>query len=257
MIHGRHHRPVKGVMLQPANLATSTGLRGRRVLGTTPGGRYHSAPMFHWPTCACGRPTRSAAARTWSYPVSGGTRAAGGRAAPRHRPVLILMIGMLFDHPDFDRYDLSSLRQFCYGASPISPGARPDPTAAADVELAGLRDDRAVPGGDAARRTTTAPTRRATRRAAPRHHGEIGWSTRTVRTCRPAPSAGGQRRGSHAMLGTGTSPGHTAAALRDQVDAHQRRRPLGKDSCLFVVEPDLLLSLPGHDRLRWGGTCTR
>jgi acyl-CoA synthetase (AMP-forming)/AMP-acid ligase II len=32
------------------------------------------------------------------------------------------MIQMLVDHPDVHKYDLSSLRQMAYGASPISEG---------------------------------------------------------------------------------------------------------------------------------------
>ena len=114
----------KGVMISHANLLTSaTGVAVQRTWSTPNGVFLHSAPMFHladlcmWVThCLEGNthvviPGFEAKAVLETVQTNGVT------------DILLVptMIQMLMDHPDFGEYDLSSLRLFCYGASPISP----------------------------------------------------------------------------------------------------------------------------------------
>jgi acyl-CoA synthetase (AMP-forming)/AMP-acid ligase II len=113
----------KGVMLSHANLLTSA--LGSAATGRLcePGGRLlHAAPMFHLADGAA-----------WTAQTAiGGTHV----IVPAFDPVGVLtaiaehqvtsallvptMIGMLVNHPDAGAYDVSSLRQLLYGASPIS-----------------------------------------------------------------------------------------------------------------------------------------
>src|SRR4029078_6524765 len=88
-----------------------------------PDGIYlHAPPMFHIANGWC----------MYCTLAGGGTRvviqgfAAGGGAQALERVrvtntlLVPTMIQMFVDHPGIDKYDLSSLRQILYGASPIS-----------------------------------------------------------------------------------------------------------------------------------------
>ena len=114
----------KGVMLSHGNLYTNS------ILGVAEGTvrrgsiGLHAAPMFHLADGA----------------FMNGLFAAGccHVILPRFDPICVLqaiaahgvtdmllvptMIQMLVDHPDIQQYDLSSLQQMLYGASPISEG---------------------------------------------------------------------------------------------------------------------------------------
>lgn len=114
----------KGVMLSHANLLTSaTGVAVQRTWSTPNGVFLHSAPMFHLADLCM-----------WvTHCLEGNTHV----VVPGFEPTAVLdmvqrhgvtdmflvptMIQMLIDHPDFASYDLSTLRRFCYGGSPISP----------------------------------------------------------------------------------------------------------------------------------------
>lgn len=113
----------KGVMLSHDNMgvAALSGLASGHFL--TPAGRMlHSAPMFHlagFSAWNCGSLAGSTHVIVPSF-----TPGAVLEAVARYRVTdLVLvptMVQMLVDDPGIDRYDLSSVRQFTYGASPIS-----------------------------------------------------------------------------------------------------------------------------------------
>ncbi|BCX53619.1 MULTISPECIES: acyl-CoA synthetase [Comamonas] len=114
----------KGVMLCHRNLYTNaiSGVSSQIVRAGSIG--LHAAPMFHLADGA----------------FMNALFAAGGChvMVPRFDPLAVLqaiastgvtdtllvptMIQMLVDHPDLHKYDLKSLRQMAYGASPISEG---------------------------------------------------------------------------------------------------------------------------------------
>ncbi|HEY7010365.1 MAG TPA: long-chain fatty acid--CoA ligase [Jatrophihabitantaceae bacterium] len=112
----------KGVMLSHRNIATSA--MGFASVGElTPGGRtLYAAPIFHLAALA------SFVAAT----IMGSTHV----SVPQFEPLAVLsaiekhrvtdallvptMIQLLVDHPDVDAFDVSSIAQLFYGASPIS-----------------------------------------------------------------------------------------------------------------------------------------
>ncbi len=112
----------KGVMLSHRAIWTSS-MSSVADYGMTSDAIYlHAAPMFHIGDGSLGMQTT----------IAGGTHA----FLPAYDPVRLLtmvqehrvthtmliatMIRMLIDHPEFDRFDLSSLRRLVYGAAPIS-----------------------------------------------------------------------------------------------------------------------------------------
>jgi acyl-CoA synthetase (AMP-forming)/AMP-acid ligase II len=113
----------KGVMLTHANLIASANSLAVAALAEIRGGRsMHCSPLFH-----------GAALANWlAQEVVGGSHVFVPKFEPKavlqaiaeHRPIATLlvpsMIQMLVDHPEAGGYDLSSLRYFIYGASPIS-----------------------------------------------------------------------------------------------------------------------------------------
>ncbi|KXF51340.1 fatty-acid--CoA ligase [Rhodococcus sp. SC4] len=114
----------KGVMLTHTNLVTSALGALSSETGVTRDGRLlHSAPMFH-----------SADFAAWTQQMLlGGTHV----MLPSFDPDQVLatiehcrvtdlalvptLIQRLVDHPEIDRYDLSSVRTVLYGGSPIAP----------------------------------------------------------------------------------------------------------------------------------------
>ncbi|NMO02324.1 long-chain fatty acid--CoA ligase [Gordonia sp. TBRC 11910] len=211
----------KGVMLSHANLITSAlGCAATGFL-TTPAGRFlHSAPMFHLADL-CMWAAQSLVGNTHAIvPSFEPTRVLTAIQQHEITDLFLVptMIQMLIDHPQFDSFDLSSLRRFVYGASPISPKVLDRLlTLLPDVELAqaygqtelspvatllGPADHRAV-----------GPHRYSAGRAAP--HSEI-------RVVRPdgADAATGEvgeivSRGGHVMTGYWNMPEATAAAIRE------------------------------------------
>lgn len=111
----------KGVMLTHANLIHNAMLLASHFPDTVDATYLHAAPMFH---IADG-------AGTFLYTLSGGTHA----FIPAFDPVRTLeaienlrisnmllvpvMMNMMVNHPDADKYDLSSIRVAAYGASPM------------------------------------------------------------------------------------------------------------------------------------------
>ena len=112
----------KGVMLSHANMVISClGSQAADAI-VTPGGRtLHAAPLFHLAgLTALNRQMLTGGAHViipMFEPV------AVMEAIQRHKVSMALllpvMIQMLVDHPDRDRYELSSLRSCVYAASPI------------------------------------------------------------------------------------------------------------------------------------------
>ena len=113
----------KGVMLTHKNIMANVE-HGERVFDYTPDDIFlHSAPMFHL----------ADGAAVFSNTARGATQAFIPRFDPAHvletisreritGTVLVpTMINFLLQVPDIGSYDLSSLRQINYGASPIAP----------------------------------------------------------------------------------------------------------------------------------------
>ena len=111
----------KGVELTHRNI-TANAFHFQAMLHFTPEDRFlHIAPMFHL----------ADAAAIYAVTMMGGTQVFGRAFEPRltldliqtHKvSVTILvptMVNFVLNHPDFDGYDLSSLRVFMYGASPM------------------------------------------------------------------------------------------------------------------------------------------
>jgi long-chain acyl-CoA synthetase len=112
---------AKGVMLSHANLM-SNSMTAMVNLGIRHGSVHlHVSPLFHM----------AGGSRVFTTTVAGATHA----VIPRFEPALFLdaieryrvtvtvvvptMLNALLQHPDFDRYDLSSLELLTYGASPM------------------------------------------------------------------------------------------------------------------------------------------
>lgn len=111
----------KGVMLSPATLVPTALQVQIRTALTADSVLLHAAPLFHM------------AAGGMSYAAFGvgATQAVVPRFEPgavlaaveKYRATHVLwvptMLQMILDHPDFDKYDLSSLRRIVYGAAPM------------------------------------------------------------------------------------------------------------------------------------------
>lgn len=111
----------KGVMLTGRNLV-SNAFHALALLKYTERDRYlHIAPMFHL----------ADAASIYAVTMMGGTHVFGRAFEPKlaleliqnHKVTMLIlvptMLNFLLNHPDFAKYDLSSLRNFLYGASPM------------------------------------------------------------------------------------------------------------------------------------------
>ncbi|WP_330231492.1 long-chain fatty acid--CoA ligase [Nocardia sp. NBC_00508] len=240
----------KGVMLSHANLMTSA--MGSAVAGfwATPGGRFlHSAPMFHladlsmWAAHSLGGSTHVIVPSFEPRRVL--------RAVEEHRITDLFlvptMIQMLIEHPGFGEYDLSSLRRFCYGASPIPPHVL-DRTLSLlpDVELAqayGMTELSPVATllGPEDHRSDTA-RRYSAGRAAP--HSEIRVVDDAGDDVAPGEIGEIVSRGGHVMLGYWNRPDATAAALRDGWMRTGDAGYLDEDGYLFVIDriKDMIVS---------------
>lgn len=114
---------AKGVMLSHQNLmASAFGSMSTCAFATPGGSMLHAAPMFHLGDLA-----------GWvAHTTLGNTQVAIPRFEPsavlravtEHRVTDLLlvatMVQMVFDHPDCESADLSSVRRLIYGAAPIS-----------------------------------------------------------------------------------------------------------------------------------------
>jgi len=122
----------KGVMLSHHNLvASAQSCLGEGVLPGT-ATCLHAAPMFHMAGCG----------QMYALLLSGGSHVIIQAFTPEaamtaiqdrrmtHILLVPIMIQMLVDHPALGRYDLSSLEQIFYGASPISEAVLDRATAA-------------------------------------------------------------------------------------------------------------------------------
>ncbi len=111
----------KGVMLTVRNLVCNA-FHLQSVFAITPNDVWlHIAPMFHL----------ADAGSFYVFTMMGGTHVFGRSFEPkltldliqRHRVTTLLlvptMLNFILSHPDFEKYDLSSLRAYLYGASPM------------------------------------------------------------------------------------------------------------------------------------------
>jgi long-chain acyl-CoA synthetase len=112
----------KGAMLTHRNLYTNAIHTLLQPLGLRKGWKWlHSAPMFHLADAGAIHGLTLAGAIHVFIPTFDPEETL--RAIERHRiDVLVLvptMLNMVLNHPNFDRYDLSSLKCVVYGASPM------------------------------------------------------------------------------------------------------------------------------------------
>ncbi|GHE61002.1 fatty-acid--CoA ligase [Camelimonas fluminis] len=112
----------KGVMLSHHNLMlNAVNSLSANLMGQ--GSRYiHVAPMFHLGNGGVMYANMLLGGSNVMLPVftPGAVAAAIDRHRVTHMMLVPTMIQMLVDSPDIDGYDLSSLEQIIYGASPIS-----------------------------------------------------------------------------------------------------------------------------------------
>ncbi len=240
----------KGVMLSHANLMTSAlGCAAARIW-TTPGGRYlHSAPMFHLADL-CLWAAHSVDGNTHAI-VPGFEATAVLRAVEKHRITDLFlvptMIRMLIDHPDFADYDLSSLRRFCYGGSPISPEVLdrtlrllPDVELAQAYGMTELSPVATLLGPEDHR--SQSPRRYSAGRAVA--HSEVRVVGPDDRELPRGEIGEIVSRGGHVMLGYWNQPEATAQAVRDGWMHTGDAGYLDEDGYLFVVDriKDMIVS---------------
>lgn len=113
----------KGVMLTHKNMLSNIK-HSEGVYNYLPGDIYlHAAPMFHLADGAAVFSHTSRAATQVFIPRFDPKQVLD--AVSRERVSLLLlvptMLNFLLQHPELESYDLSSLRQLTYGASPIAP----------------------------------------------------------------------------------------------------------------------------------------
>jgi long-chain acyl-CoA synthetase len=113
----------KGVMLTHKNMLSNIK-HSEGVYNYLPGDIYlHAAPMFHLADGAAVFSHTSRAATQVFIPRFDPKQVL--EAVSRERVSLLLlvptMLNFLLQHPELESYDLSSLRQLTYGASPIAP----------------------------------------------------------------------------------------------------------------------------------------
>jgi long-chain acyl-CoA synthetase len=111
----------KGVMLSHANLLFNAGVSVALRNSTRDSIRLHAGPMFHL----------AAGSAILSNTVAGGRHVVIGRFAPEdvlqtiaregvtHCTFVPTMLAMMLQRPDFDSWDLTSVRRITYGASPM------------------------------------------------------------------------------------------------------------------------------------------
>jgi len=112
----------KGAMLTHRNLYTNAIHTLVPPLGLVKGCKWlHSAPMFHLADAGAIHGLTLAGATNVFLPTFDPEEAM--RAIERHRIDIVLlvptMLNMVVNHPNFGRYDLSSVRRILYGASPM------------------------------------------------------------------------------------------------------------------------------------------
>ena len=111
----------KGVMLSHRNLITNAYNMLAPIQFTTSTRYLHAAPMFHLADGAGTFVTALAAGSNLYVPKFDPRGVLEVIAKERVTDILLVpfMINMLMSHPEFHRFDLSSLRQLLYGASPM------------------------------------------------------------------------------------------------------------------------------------------
>ena len=112
----------KGAMLTHRNLVTNAIHSLLPPYNVSPGWRWlHSAPMFHLADAGAMHALTISGATHCFIPSFDAEETL--RAIERYRinnMVLVpTMINMVVNHPNFDRYDISSLKRILYGASPM------------------------------------------------------------------------------------------------------------------------------------------
>ncbi|WP_326543329.1 acyl-CoA synthetase [Pseudorhodoferax sp.] len=204
----------------------------------------HTAPMFHLAD-GCFMNAMFA---------SGGTHV----IVPRFDPVMVLqtiqdegvteallvptMIQMLVDHPDLGRYELGSLRNMLYGASPISEGlldrAMRAIPAAGFTQLYGMTELSPMATVLSQDMHREAGRRKGRHRSAGR--AAIGCEVRVVDAMGNEVARGevGEVavRGPGVMLGYWNKPAETAAALRDGWMFTGDGGRMDEDGYLFIVD---------------------
>ncbi|NEK57070.1 long-chain fatty acid--CoA ligase [Geodermatophilus sabuli] len=114
----------KGVMLSHANLITSASawLAANTIEGE--GAYLHAAPMFHLADFSAWVDVTIVGGTHVMIPVFDPVAVLGAIAEHRVTDVLLVpaMIQLVVDHPRAAEFDLTSVRQVLYGASPISEG---------------------------------------------------------------------------------------------------------------------------------------
>lgn len=241
---------AKGVMLSHANLMVSA--LGCAAVGywVTQGGRYlHSAPMFHLADL-CLWMAHSLAGNTHVIvPKFDPTAVLAAVAKHRVTDLFLVptMIQMLVDHPGAAGYDLSSVRRFCYGASPISEAVLqrtmrllPDVGLAQAYGMTELSPVATLLGPDDHRGGTA--RLRSAGRAAP--HSEVRIVDERDNEVPRGTVGEIVCRGGHVMLGYWKQPEATAAAVRDGWMHTGDGGYMDQDGYLYVVDriKDMIVS---------------
>ena len=240
----------KGVMLSHANLMVSALGTNASGFWATRGGRFlHSAPMFHLAD-VCLWLGHSLVGSTHVV-LPGFDAVAVLRAVEEHRVTDLFlvptMIQALVDHPDFSSYDLSSLRRFCYGASPIPPDVL-DRTLAAlpEVDLAQAygQTELAPIATLLAPEDHRKPGKRRYSAGRAAEHSEIRVVREDTTDCDLGEVGEIIARGGNVMLGYWNLPDVTAAAYRNGWVHTGDAGYLDEEGYLFIVDriKDMIVS---------------